>query len=68
MWFYRVTSRHVVQPTKQCFEINFLLKVHRLMLADKPRTSTYQAAIEGNAEFFRGKTVMGESSLTEGSF
>jgi hypothetical protein len=38
------------------------------MLADKPRTSTYQAAIEGNAEFFRGKTVMGESSLTEGSF
>jgi hypothetical protein len=34
--------------------------VHRLMLADSPRTMAYQKAIEGNADFFKGKTVMGE--------
>jgi hypothetical protein len=30
------------------------------MLADSPRTMAYQKAIEGNADFFKGKTVMGE--------
>ena len=29
------------------------------MLADEPRTTAYQEAIEGNADFFKGKVVMG---------
>ena len=35
------------------------------MLADEPRTRSYQQAIEGNANFFKGKTVMGELCLIQ---
>ena len=44
-------------PKKKRFQ------VHRLMLADTPRTTAYQKSIEGNSDFFRGKTVMGQLFL-----
>jgi hypothetical protein len=39
--------------------MNGLFQVHRLMLSDVPRTSTYQKVIANNAEYFKGKSVLG---------
>jgi len=36
------------------------LEVHRLMISDAPRTVAYRDAIMNNADFIKGKVVMGK--------
>ena len=47
-----------MEENSEYFESYDDLEVHRLMLADSPRTEAYRDAILKNKEFFKDKIVM----------